>query len=82
MKNLLIKLFRNEEDLLLKTVVTITLVHLLIFTVNMCVRIASEFGYFDYAVIKPFILSVASISSVLLIVLLCVLLYGIHKGNA
>ena len=48
MKNLLIKLFRNEEDLLLKTVVTITLVHLLIFTVNMCVRIASEFGYFDY----------------------------------
>ena len=31
MKNLLIKLTRNEEDLLLKTVVTVTLVHLLIF---------------------------------------------------
>ena len=31
MKNLLIKLFRNEEDLLLKTVVTVTLLHLLIF---------------------------------------------------
>ena len=82
MKNLLIKLFRNEEDLLLRTVVTVTLVHLLIFTVNMCLRIASEFGYFDYAVIKPFILSVASISSVLLIVLSCTLLYRIHKDEA
>ena len=82
MKNLLIKLFRNEEDLLLKTVVTITLVHLLIFTVIMCLRIASEFCYFDYAVIKPFILSVASISSVLLIVLSCTLLYRIHKDEA
>ena len=82
MKNLLIKLFRNEEDLLLKTVVTVTLVHLLIFTVTMCLRIASEFGYFDYAVIKPFILSVAAISSVLLIVLSCTLLYRIHKDEA
>ena len=81
MKNLLIKLFRNEEDLLLKTVVTVTLVHLLIFTVIMCLRIASEFGYFDYAVIKTFILSVASISSVLLIVLSCTLLYRIHKDE-
>ncbi|MBE6422033.1 hypothetical protein [Succinivibrio dextrinosolvens] len=82
MKNLLIKLIRNEEDLLLKTVVTVTLVHLLIFTVIICLRIASEFGYFDYAAIKPFILSVASISSVLLIVLSCSLLYRIHKDEA
>ena len=82
MKNLLIKLIRNEEDLLLKTVVTVTLVHLLIFTVIMCLRIASEFGCFDYVVIKPFILSVASISSVLLIVLSCTLLYRIHKDEA
>ena len=81
MKNLLIKLFRNEEDLLLRTVVTVTLVHLLIFTVIMCLRIASEFGYFDYAVIKTFILSVASISSVLLIGLSCTLLYRIHKDE-
>ncbi len=69
MKNLLIKLIRNEEDLLLKTVVAATLAQILNTIVNISLRVASEYGYFVYAVIKPFILSVASISSVLLIVL-------------
>ncbi len=80
--NLLVKLIRIEEDLLIKTVVTVLMAQILTAIVNISLRIASEYGYFDFDFFKPFLISVSLIVSGLLIVLLFILFYRIHNGDA